>query len=455
MSDQYDFDLFVIGAGSGGVRAARIAAQAGARVGIAEEYRYGGTCVIRGCIPKKYMVYASDYGKKFKEAAGYGWTFQGLFYDHNRFMTSVADEVERLSQIYRKNLKNAGVSLFDGRATFIDRHTLHLVAEDRHVTADRVLIATGGTPWRPVEADLPGVSKSITSNEIFDLRALPSSVVISGGGYIAVEFAHIFAGLGVPTTLVYRGDKVLKRFDDDIRDEVQENLSRAGIEVVTQTNITEIKDNPDSEYPYRVALTNLQRFDAGLVVMATGRMPNTRDLGCEHAGVELGDRGEVKVDSTSKTNVDNIWAVGDVTDRVQLTPVAIREGHAFADSEFGNQPWNFDHDHIATAVFSQPEVGTVGFSEAEARERYGDMRIFRTKFRSMKQILSGDESRVMMKVVVRASDDRVLGVHMVGSDAAEIIQAIGIAVKQGVTKADFDRTCAVHPTVAEEFVTLR
>ena len=455
MSDKYDFDLFVIGAGSGGVRAARIAAQTGARVGIAEEYRYGGTCVIRGCIPKKYMVYASDYGKKFKEAAGYGWTFEGLSYDHNRFMSSVANEVERLSQIYRRNLQNAGVSLFDDRATFIDRHTLHLVEEDRRITADRVLIATGGTAWRPSEADLPGVSKSITSNEIFDLRTLPSSVVISGGGYIAVEFAHIFAGLGVPATLVYRGDKVLKRFDDDIRNEVQENLSRAGIKVVTQTSIAEIKDNSDSEYPYRVALTNLQRFDTGLVVMATGRIPNTGDLGYENAGVELGDRGEVKVDSTSKTNVDNIFAVGDVTDRVQLTPVAIREGHAFADSEFGNQPWNFDHDYIATAVFSQPEVGTVGFSEAEARERYGEIKIFRTKFRSMKQILSGDESRVMMKVVVRASDDRVLGVHMVGADAAEIIQAIGIAVKQGVTKADFDRTCAVHPTVAEEFVTLR
>ena len=454
MSNPYKFDLFVIGAGSGGVRAARIAAQAGAKVGIAEEYRFGGTCVIRGCIPKKYMVYASDFGKKFKEAAGYGWTFKDLSFDHNLFMNSVADEVERLSQIYRKNLLNAGVTLFESRATFIDRYTMNLENENRRITANKTLIATGGIPWRPSESELPGVSHSITSNDIFDLRTLPSSILLAGGGYIAVEFAHIFAGLGVPTTLVYRGDKVLKRFDDDIRDEVQENLSRAGIKVLTNTNISRITAGTVDDHSYSVGLTDGSEIDAGLVVMATGRTPNTAGLGCEKAGIQLGKNNEIKVDRQSRTNVENIWAVGDVTDRVQLTPVAIREGHAFADSEFGNKTWSFEHDYIATAVFSQPEVGTVGFSEADARKIFGDVKIYRTRFRSMKQILSGDESKIMMKLVVRSTDDRVVGVHMVGSDAAEIIQAVGIAVKQGVTKADFDRTCAVHPTVAEEFVTL-
>lgn len=455
MSHNFDFDLFVIGAGSGGVRAARIAAQSGARVGIAEEYRYGGTCVIRGCIPKKYLVYASDYGKKLKEASGYGWSFEGLSYDHNRFMTSVANEVERLSQIYRRNLENAGVRLFDGRATFVDQNTLKLDGNSSFISAEKILVATGGTPWRPSEIELPGVSKSITSNEVFDLRTLPSSVAISGGGYIAVEFAHIFAGLGVSTTLIYRGEKVLKQFDEDIRSEVHENLSRSGIRVVTQSNITEISDSNISEYPHRVALSDGQRIDTGLVLMATGRTPNTIGLGCEQAGIELGSNGEIKVDQTSKTNVANIWAVGDVTDRVQLTPVAIREGHAFADSEFGDRVWNFGHDNIATAVFSQPEVGAVGCTEAEAKRIYGEIKVYRTKFRSMKQLLSGDETRVMMKIIVRSSDDLVVGVHMVGSDSAEIIQAIGIAIKNGVTKADFDRTCAVHPTVAEELVTMR
>ena len=454
MSNPYEFDLFVIGAGSGGVRAARIAAQAGAKVGIAEEYRFGGTCVIRGCIPKKYMVYASDFGKKFKEAAGYGWTFKDLSFDHNLFMNSVANEVERLSQIYRKNLLNAGVKLFENRATFIDRHTMNLENEDRRITANKILIATGGIPWRPSESELPGVSHSITSNEIFELRTLPSSILLAGGGYIAVEFAHIFAGLGVPTTLVYRGDKVLKRFDEDIRDEVQENLSRAGIKVLTNKNISRISADTADDHSYSVGLTDGSEIDAGLVVMATGRIPNTAGLGCGEAGIELGINNEIKVDRQSRTNVENIWAVGDVTDRVQLTPVAIREGHAFADSEFGNKTWSFDHDYIATAVFSQPEVGTVGYSEADARKIFGDVKIYRTRFRSMKQILSGDESKIMMKLVVRSTDDRVVGVHMVGSDAAEIIQAVGIAVKQGVTKADFDSTCAVHPTVAEEFVTL-
>ena len=454
MSNPYEFDLFVIGAGSGGVRAARIAAQAGAKVGIAEEYRFGGTCVIRGCIPKKYMVYASDFGKKFKEAAGYGWTFKDLSFDHNLFMNSVANEVERLSQIYRKNLLNAGVTLFESRATFIDRHTMDLENENRRITANKILIATGGIPWRPSESELPGVSHSITSNEIFELRTLPSSILLAGGGYIAVEFAHIFAGLGVSTTLVYRGDKVLKRFDEDIRDEVQENLSRAGIKVITNTNISRINADTADGHTYSVDLTDGSEIDAGLVVMATGRTPNTAGLGCMEAGIELGKNNEIKVDKHSRTNMENIWAVGDVTDRVQLTPVAIREGHAFADSEFGNKTWSFDHDYIATAVFSQPEVGTVGYSEADARRIFGDVKIYRTRFRSMKQILSGDESKIMMKLIVCSTDDRVVGVHMVGSDAAEIIQAVGIAVKQGVTKADFDRTCAVHPTVAEEFVTL-
>ena len=452
----YDFDLFVIGGGSGGVRAARLAALAGAKVAIAEEYRMGGTCVIRGCVPKKFMVYASQYGKDLRKAAGYGWTVGDISYDHGTFANAMHAEVDRLSGIYFRNLKNAGVEIIEERAEFVDAHTLRLKASGKTVTAGKILIAVGGTPWRPSPEEMPGVEHTITSNEIFHLEDLPKHIVIAGGGYIAVEFAHIFAGLGVKTCLVYRGEEVLRGFDADVRTAVHEGLKDAGVRVITSAVFETIEKREGEELPLHITLSgDAGHIDADVVMMAMGRRPNTEGLGCEAAGVALDDNGAVIVDKWSKTNVANIWAVGDVTDRVALTPVAIREGHAFAETEFYDKPWHFDHSDIATAVFSQPEVGTVGLTEAQARKTYGAVDIYKTSFRPMKHALNGDISRVMMKLVVRPDDEKVLGVHMVGDDAAEIIQAIGIAIKMGVTKPDFDRTCAVHPSVAEELVTMR
>lgn len=453
MTAEYDFDLFVIGAGSGGVRAGRLAALAGERVAIAEEYRVGGTCVIRGCVPKKFMVYASGFKKQFKAAKGYGWDVGEPVFDWTVFSQAMHAEVDRLSGIYMRNMANAGVEVIEERAEFVDAHTLRLVKSDRTVTAKRILIATGGAPWRP--DDLPGVERTITSNEIFHLEELPKHLVIAGGGYIACEFAHVFAGLGVETCLVYRGETVLNGFDFDVRTEVHEGLKNAGVRVITHTVFEEIKDSGEPDLPHRVKLTNGMELDADVIMMAVGRQPNTQGLNCEAAGVELGRRGAVLVDEGSKTNVDHIYAVGDVIDKVQLTPVAIREGHALADTLYNDHPWQFDYDDIATAVFTQPEVGTVGLSESQARAEHGKIDIYKTRFRPMKNMLSGDETRTLMKLVVRASDEKVLGVHLVGPDSAEIIQAVGIAVKMGVTKPDFDRTCAVHPTVAEELVTMR
>ena len=452
---KYDFDLFVIGAGSGGVRAARIAAAHGAKVGICESSRVGGTCVIRGCVPKKYMVYASQYGKDIKKAAGYGWSVNDVSYDHGIFNAAMHAEVDRLSGIYFRNLKNAGVDIFEERAEFVDAHTLRLKTSGKTITAAKILIAVGGRPWRPSPDEIPGIEHTITSNEVFHLEKLPKHIVIGGGGYIAVEFAHIFAGLGVPTCLVYRGEEVLRGFDADVRTAVHEGLKEAGVRVVTGAVFKDIQKRDSEALPYRVNLSNGNHIECDVILAALGRRPNTDDLGCEAAGVKLDDNGAVIVDEWSKTNVANIWAVGDVTDRVALTPVAIREGHAFADTEFGGKPWMFDHSDIATAVFSQPEVGTVGMTEAQARKAYGGIDIYKTDFRPMKNALNGDTSRVLMKIVVRQSDEKVLGVHMVGDDAAEIIQAIGIAIKMGVTKPDFDRTCALHPSVAEELVTMR
>ncbi|MCA8899942.1 MAG: glutathione-disulfide reductase [Hyphomonas sp.] len=451
----YDFDLFVIGGGSGGVRAARLAAISGAKVGIAEEYRMGGTCVIRGCVPKKFMVYASRYGKDIKKAAGYGWTAENVSYDHGIFAAAMHAEVDRLSGIYFRNLKNAGVEIYEERAEFVDAHTLRLKGSGKTITAEKILIAVGGRPWRPSPEELPGVEHAITSNEVFHLEELPKHIVIAGGGYIAVEFAHVFAGLGVPTCLVYRGEEVLRGFDADVRTAVHEGLKDAGVRVITGVVFDRIDKRDDADLPLRITLSEGGHIDADVVLMAVGRRPNTEGLGCEAAGVALDGQGAVVVDEWSKTNVANIWAVGDVTDRVALTPVAIREGHAFAETEFYDKPWHFDHADIPTAVFTQPEVGTVGLSESDARKAHGAVDIYKTNFRPMKNALNGDTSRIMMKIVVRASDERVLGVHIVGDDAAEIIQAVGIAVKMGVTKPDFDRTCALHPSAAEELVTMR
>lgn len=451
----YDFDLFVIGGGSGGVRAARIAAGYGANVGLAEEYRMGGTCVIRGCVPKKLMVYASSYAKHFKAAKGFGWSAENINFDHNTCMSAIADEVTRLSGIYMKGQQNAGVSVFEERAEFIDAHTLVLKSSGKKITADKILIAVGGAPWTPEDAELPGVERIITSNEVFDLRELPEHIVIAGGGYIAVEFAHVFAGLGAQTTLVYRKDKVLRGFDEDVRTHVHQGLIDAGVNVVTNTIFTQISDSGNAKRPHKISLKNGDTLEASVVMMATGRTPCTNGLGCEAAGVALDKAGAVIVDEYSKSSVPNIWAVGDVTNRVQLTPVAIREGHAFADTEFGNTPWAFDHNDIPTAVFTQPEIGTVGLSEEDAREQFGALDIYKTSFNPMKNAITGGTSKVFMKLVVRQSDQRVVGVHVVSPDAAEMIQTAGIAVKMGATKQDFDRTCALHPSIAEELVTMR
>ena len=452
---KYDYDLFVIGGGSGGVRAARIAAQTGAKVGLAEEYRMGGTCVIRGCVPKKFMVYAADFGKQIKHAAGYGWSVGEVSYDHARFSAAMHAEVDRLSGLYMSGQKNAGVDVFQERAEFIDAHTLKLKDSGKTVTAAKILIAVGGAPWRPSEDELPGVEHTITSDEVFHLEELPKHMVIAGGGYIAVEFAHVFAGLGVEVSLVYRGDTVLRGFDEDVRTAVHANLKEAGIRVVTHTVFERIEPVSDGACKYRISLANGHHLDADVILMAVGRRPHTSGLGLENAGVAIDEKGAVKVDKWSKTNVDNIWAVGDVTDRVALTPVAIREGHAFADTEFGNNAWHFDHENIPTAVFTRPEVGTIGLTEAQARKAHGEIDIYKASFKPMKNALSGSPSRVLMKLVVRASDERVLGVHIVGDDAAEMMQTVGIAVKMGATKPDFDRTCALHPSVAEELVTMR
>ncbi|RIJ15511.1 glutathione-disulfide reductase [Henriciella mobilis] len=450
----YDYDLFVIGAGSGGVRAARIAAQSGAKVAIAEEYRIGGTCVIRGCVPKKFMVYASDYGRKVEEARNYGWDVEMKGFDFPKFMSNLHAEVDRLSGIYLRNLANAGVDVFEERAEMKDANTVVLKESGKTFTVDKILIATGGAPWRPSPEDLPGVEHTITSNEIFHLEKLPRHIVIAGGGYIACEFAHVFAGLGVETCLVYRGDTVLNGFDWDVRTAVHEGLKEAGVRVITQTVFDRI-EKTDGECPYEVHLTNDTRLKADVVMMAVGRRAATDGLGCDAAGVKLDEKGSVIVDDASRTSVPNIFAVGDVTDRIQLTPVAIREGHAFADTVFGDKDWSFEHDNVASGVFTQPEVGTVGMTEAEARKAFKHVDIYKTQFRPMKVAMLERKERVLMKLVVKADDQRVVGVHIVSPEAAEMIQMIAIAVKMGVTKQQFDATCAVHPTIAEEIVTMR
>ena len=452
---QYDYDLFVIGGGSGGVRAARIAAQHGARVGLAEEYRMGGTCVIRGCVPKKFMVYASDFGHKLKDAKAYGWSMGETEFDFPHFMSQMHAEVDRLSGIYMRNLVNTGVEVFEERAEFVDGNTIRLKESGNTITAGKFLVAVGGTPWRPSADELPGVEHTITSNEIFQLKELPRHIVIAGGGYIAVEFAHIFAGLGVDTCLVYRGETVLNCFDWDVRTAVHEGLKEAGVRVITQTVFSSVEKVEGAKCPYRINLSNDVELDADVVLMAVGRRAATNGLGCEEAGIDLADNGSIVVNDQSRTSADTVWAVGDVTDRMALTPVAIREGHAFADTEFGDHSWSFDHEMVATAVFSQPEVGTVGMTEAEARKAYGKVDIYKTRFRPMKNMLSESAERVLIKLIVKQDDERVVGVHIVGPEAGEMIQMLGIAMKMGVTKPQFDATCAVHPTIAEEIVTLR
>ncbi len=448
---KYDYDLFTIGAGSGGVRASRLAASYGARVAVAEEYRVGGTCVIRGCVPKKLFVYASEFSHMFEEAKGYGWSAAAPRFDWGALIANKDAEIDRLNGIYIRNLENAGATIIDSRAILKDAHTIHLVKEERDVTAEKILVATGGAPW--TDTSIPGHDLAVTSNEAFHLERFPKRVVIAGGGYIAIEFACIFRGLGAEVTLVYRGNDILKNFDRDISVEVHREMQQQGIRIVTSAVFKRIEDI--GEGARRVHLSTGPKIDCDLVFWAVGRKPATAGLGLEAAGVAIGAEGEVIVDDWNRTNVENIFAIGDVTNRVQLTPVAIREGAAFAETEFHANPVKVDYRAIPKAVFSQPPVGSVGLSEAEARKEHGAVDIYKTSFRPMKNTLSGSASRMAMKLVVDAASERVLGVHIVGEGAPEMIQCLAIAVKAGLRKKDFDDTIALHPTSAEEIVLMR
>jgi glutathione reductase (NADPH) len=447
---EHDFDLFVIGGGSGGVRAARVAGQHGARVAIAEEYRFGGTCVIRGCVPKKLLVYASRFRDDFEDAAGFGWAVSRTRFDWPTLIANKDKEIARLEGIYRRNVGNAGAKVFDTRATVAGPNTVALAGDGRKVTARAILVATGG---RPVKPGIPGADLAITSNEAFHLKELPASILIVGGGYIAAEFAGIFSGLGARTTLLYRGEKVLRGFDDDLRTGLMEEMAKRGIDVRVQADVAAIEKA--GRRGHAATLKDGSTLEVACVMFATGRSPNTQGLGLEDAGVKLGDKSEVLVDEESRSSVPSIYAVGDVTDRMNLTPVAIREGHAFADTVFGNKRWSLSHDLIPTAVFSTPEIGTVGLPEHIACQRYAKLDVYRTRFRPLKHTLSGRDERVIMKLLVDGETDKVVGCHILGPDAAEIVQMAAIALKMGATKADFDATVALHPSIAEELVTLR
>ncbi len=443
----HDYDLFVIGGGSGGVRAARISGGHGARVACAEEYRYGGTCVIRGCIPKKLLIYAAHFRHDIEDAASYGWTIPEPSFDWPALIAAKDKEIDRLNGIYERLLAGADVTAYHARATLLDRHTVAVGGDQ--VTADKILVACGGSPTLP---PIPGIEHAITSNEALELERLPERVVIVGGGYIAVEFANIFHGLGARVTELYRGEQILRGFDDDIRHALAEEIGKQGIDLRVGTNVTAIEKAADG---LRLTLTDGSELACDEVMYATGRHPNTAGLGLEEAGVTLARNGAVEVDEWSRASADNIFAIGDVTDRINLTPVAIMEGHAFADTEFGGRPRKPDHRDVASAVFSQPPIGTVGLTEAEARERHGPVDIYRARFRPLKHTLTGREETTLVKLIVEPAGDRVIGVHMMGADAPEIVQLAGVALKCGATKAQFDATVGIHPTAAEEFVTLR
>jgi glutathione reductase (NADPH) len=446
----YDYDLFVIGAGSGGVRASRIAAGHGARVGICEDYRVGGTCVIRGCVPKKLLVYGSKFAHEFEDAAAYGWTLPEPTHSWATLRDNVQKEVDRLNAVYLRLLEGAGVKLHMGRGRLMDRHTIQVGEET--VTAEKILIATGG---QPVVPEIPGREFAITSNEAFHLPdPLPKRIAIVGAGYIAVEFAGIFNGLGSHVDLVLRRDRVLRGFDEECRTAVHDALKESGIKLRTEMQIGRIVAT-DGKAPYQVNTQLGGMFETDVVMYATGRAPNTAGIGLEKAGVQLDKMGAIAVDEWSKTTAPNIWAVGDVTDRINLTPVAIMEGQCFADTEFGNKPRKADHRDVPSAVFCQPELATVGLTEEEAKMRLGEIRVFTSAFRPMKYTVSGRQQRTFMKLIVEAATDKVVGVHMVGDDAAELIQGLAVAVKAGATKAQFDATVGIHPTAGEEFVTMR
>jgi glutathione reductase (NADPH) len=444
-----EVDLFVIGAGSGGVRAARIAAGYGARVMVAEEFRVGGTCVIRGCVPKKLLVYASRFAHEFEDAAGFGWSVEAPVFDWPTLIANKDKEIARLEAAYTANLNKSGVAIAKARAVLEDVHTVRLSTGER-VKAAHILVATGA--WPNNGPPIPGMEHALTSNEALHLPFLPRRILVQGGGYIAIEFACIFAGLGSEVTLVYRGENILRGFDDDVRTHLRGEMEKRGITVITGRTVTEVAPSAEAS---PAQLSDGRWIDVDKVMFAIGRSPNTAGLGLEAAGVEIAKTGAVVVDEYSRTTVPHIYAVGDVTNRLNLTPVAIREGHAFADTVFGGRPTRVDHLDVPTAVFSEPEVGVIGLPEIMARERFARVDIYKATFRPMKATLSGRDTRMLMKLVVDGTSDRVLGCHIVGEGAAEMIQTLGIAVKMGATKADFDATMALHPTAAEELVTMR
>jgi glutathione reductase (NADPH) len=447
----YDYDLFVIGGGSGGVRASRMAALQGKKVAIAEEYQFGGTCVIRGCIPKKLFVYASQYGEDFVDAAGFGWTVPEKHFDWNLLVANKDKEIARLSDIYVQNVIKAGVEIHKERAEFLDPHTILLKSSGKKITAAHILIATGGHPSH--EADqIEGSQNCITSNDAFYLEKLPRRIVIAGGGYIGVEFAHIFHGLGCEVTLVCRNPKVLRGFDEDIRDCLMAEMHRNGIRVIAERNLKRVDKKNDEIF---VFTDKGEVIEADCAMLAIGRHPNTRGLGLDKAGVKCGKHEAVQVDEYSKTNVDHIYAIGDVTDRLQLTPVAIHEAMAFVKTVFEGKPTPVDHKLVPTAVFSRPEIATVGFTETKALEAGHAIDVYQSTFRPLKHTLSGRDTRARFKLVLDSGTDKVLGCHIFGFDAAEIIQMMAVAMKMGATKADLDSTIALHPTAAEELVTMR
>ncbi|MBD2727882.1 glutathione-disulfide reductase [Nostoc sp. FACHB-892] len=456
----FDYDLFVIGAGSGGLAASKRAASYGAKVAIAENDLVGGTCVIRGCVPKKFMVYASHFPALFSDAAGYGWKVVNAELDWEHFITSIDKEVRRLSQLHISFLEKAGVELIPSRATLVDSHTVEV--DGRKVTADKILIAVGG---RPIKPDLPGMEYGITSNEIFHLKEQPKHIVILGAGYIGTEFACIMRGLGSQVTQITRGDKILRGFDEDIPTEIEEGMTNQGIRLIKNNVVKTVERVPEA-FKLTLSGEDQQPVIADVFLVATGRTPNVDGLGLENAGVDVVDSSiegpgysttnAIAVNEYSQTSQSNIFAIGDVTDRINLTPVAIGEGRAFADSEFGNNRREFSHETVPTAIFSTPEAATVGWTETEAREKLGDaVKIFCTRFRPMYHSLTGKQEKTMMKLVIDSNTDKVLGAHMVGDNAAEIIQGVAIAVKMGATKKDFDATVGIHPSAAEEFVTMR
>ncbi|WP_379551088.1 glutathione-disulfide reductase [Qipengyuania sp. DGS5-3] len=447
MADQYDFDLFTIGAGSGGVRASRVSAAHGARVAVAEEYRVGGTCVIRGCVPKKMLVYGAHFAEDLEDAQQFGWTIEGKSFDWVKLRDHVQTDIDRLEGLYGETLGNHNVEVFRERAEITGDHEITL-ASGKVVTAKYILVATGAQPQR---LEFPGSEHAITSNEAFHLDELPKRVMIAGGGYIANEFAGIFNEFGSKVCIVNRSDQLLRGYDESLRDRLLQISLMKGINFHFNTTFKSITKNDDGSL--HVELDGDDDQDVDVVMFATGRSPNTGGLGLENVGVELGEKGEIKVDEYSQTNVDYIYAVGDVTDRVQLTPVAIREGQAFADSVFSDvEPYGVDHSCIASAVFSHPPIAAVGMTEGEARNKLGNIKVYTSDFRAMKNVVAGRNERSLYKMITNAATDQVVGIHMIGPESAEIMQAAAVAVKAGLTKADFDATTAIHPTLAEELV---